>query len=62
MMGRSRQAPASGEDTLQVREAYLRQRYARGAGIWRHRTGLLITFGVLGCWLCVAAIGGLFFS
>jgi hypothetical protein len=60
MMGRSRIAAASGEDTLQVRERYLRRRSARSAGIWR-RPGLFIAVGALGGWLSIAGIGSLFF-
>ncbi len=58
LMGRSTTAPASGEDTLDVRQSYLRKRHARHAGIWRHAI-LWVVVGAIGCWLCVAGIGGL---
>jgi hypothetical protein len=59
LISRSTPAPASGEDTLEVRETYLRRRSARTNGIWRS-TMLWVALGAVGCWLCVAVVGGLF--
>jgi hypothetical protein len=50
-------SPPSGSDTLEVRQTYFRKRRARHVA-WR-RPALLIIFGVLGCALFVAGVGGL---
>jgi hypothetical protein len=46
-------APPSGEDTLQVRQTYLRKRRSRHLGTW-HRTAIRVVLGATACWLCVA--------
>ena len=45
-------APPSGDDTLQVRQTYLRKRRSR-PGTW-HRTAVWVGFGATACWLCIA--------
>ena len=47
-------APPSGEDPLQVREAYLRKRHSH-PGTW-HRTAVWIGVGASACWLCLVVI------
>jgi hypothetical protein len=46
-------APPSGEDTLQVRQTYLRRRRARHVGTWQ-RTAIRVVVAATVCWLCIA--------
>ena len=46
-------APPSGEDTLQVRQTYLRKRRTRDLGTWQ-RTAVRVVVGATVCWLCIA--------
>lgn len=49
---RMRSAP-SGQDTLEVRQTYLRRRRSRQAGAWR-RTAVSVLLGTAACCLCIA--------
>jgi hypothetical protein len=46
-------APPSGEDTLQVRQTYLRKRRSRHPGTW-HSTAVQVVVGATVCLLCIA--------
>jgi len=46
-------APPSGEDTLQVRQTYLRKRRGRHLGTWQ-RNAVRVVVGATVCWLCIA--------
>jgi hypothetical protein len=46
-------APPSGEDTLQVRQTYLRRHRARHVGTWQ-RTAIRFVVAASVCWLCIA--------
>jgi hypothetical protein len=48
-------APPSGEDSLQVRQTYLRQRRSRNAGSW-YRTAVWFTAGAAVFWLGIAGL------
>jgi hypothetical protein len=49
-------APPSGDDTLMVRQTYLRKRLAKRSRS-RRRTVVWIVVGAVACWLCVAGLG-----
>jgi hypothetical protein len=46
-------APPSGEDTLQVRQTYLRKHRSRHVGTWQ-RTAVWVVLGATASWLCIA--------
>jgi hypothetical protein len=46
-------APPSGEDSLQARQTYLRQRRSLNAGSW-YRTAAWVIVGATVCWLGIA--------
>ena len=46
-------APPSGEDTLQVRQTYLRKHRSRHVGTWQ-RTAVWVVLGATASWLCLA--------
>jgi hypothetical protein len=43
----------SGNDTLEVRRAYLRRRRSRQPGAW-HRTAVSVVLGATACCVCMA--------
>jgi hypothetical protein len=48
-------APPSGEDSLQVRQRYLRRRRSGQFGTW-HRTAVWVIVGAASCWLGIAIV------
>jgi hypothetical protein len=48
-------APASGADSLQVRQRYLRRRRSQEFGTW-HRTVVWVIVGAASCWLGIAVV------
>jgi hypothetical protein len=52
---RSMMAPPTGDETLEVRRAYLRKRRSRHMGTWRRTALWVIVAGVAGC-LCIAGV------
>jgi hypothetical protein len=50
--------PPSGQDSLQVRRAYFRERRSRHFGEWRLTTAL-VGFGAIVSWLFIAGFTGL---